>query len=166
MKRVSFLCHATVLFLLTALNGCALLYQDLEEPRVQLVSVVPQQISFSGIKLMCRLRIDNPNDVSIPVKGGKFALEVENTQIAKGALIDGFIIAAHDSELVDVIVDVDSGRSLALAMQMLSAGERELDYALTGYVDISIAVLGRVNIDERGSVRLTGKPVSGGTGTI
>ncbi len=133
---------------------------------MRLVSVEPQQISFSGVKLLCRLRIDNPNDVSIPVKGGQFGLEVEGMQIANGALIDGFTVAARGSELVDVVVDVDSGRSLALAVQLFSAGERELDYALTGHIYVAIAVLGRVSIDQRGSVSLTSKPTSGGTSTI
>jgi LEA14-like dessication related protein len=166
MNRVSVLFYVLMVYLLVALNGCALLYRDLEEPRVQLVSVTPQQIGFGGIKLLCRLRIDNPNDVSIPVKGGEFNLEVEDMQVAHGALIDGFTVEARGSELVDVIVDVDSGRSLALAIQILSAGERELDYALTGYVDVSISVLGRVRINETGSVPLARESAAGVGSTI
>jgi LEA14-like dessication related protein len=166
MQRVSIPRYAAALLLLTSLSSCALPYRDLEEPRVQLVSVAPQQISFSGIKLLCRLRIDNPNDVSIPIKGGQFDLEVEGTQIAHGVLVDGFTVVARGSELVDVVVDVDSGRSLALAVQLLSTGETELDYALTGYVDVAIGVLGRVRINETGSVPLTGEPASGRGSTI
>ena len=131
------------------------MYRNLEEPRIQLVGIAPQQISFSGIKLLCQLRIDNPNDVSIPIKGGQFDLEVEGTPIAHGELVDGFTIAAHGSEWVDVIVDVDSGRSIALAIQLFNAAEQELDYALTGHVDVSIAVLGRVRFKHKGSVPLT-----------
>jgi len=134
------------------------MYRDLQEPKIQLVSIAPQQISFSGIKLLCRLLIENPNDVSIPIKGGQFDLEVEGTQIAHGALVDGFTIAAQGSELVDVVVDVDSGRSIALAIRLFNANEQELDYALTGHVDVSIAVLGRVRFNEKGSVPLAGRP--------
>lgn len=148
---LSFLVTALLLF---SMQGCALMYRDLQEPRIQLISVSPEQISFSGVKLVCRLRIDNPNDVSIPIKGGQFNLEVEGTQVARGALVDGFTVEALGSELVDVVVDVDSGRTIALAIQLLNAGQQELDYALTGYVDISIAVLGRVRFDETGSVPL------------
>lgn len=163
MKRTSFpadsaLGYLVIGLLLASLQGCALMYRDLQAPRIQLVSVAPEQISFSGIKLICRLRIDNPNDVSIPIKGGKFNLEVEGTQVANGALVDGFTIAAHGSELVDVVVDVDSGRSIALAIQLLNAGEQELNYALTGHVDVSISVLGRVRFNETGSVPLTSLP--------
>ncbi len=143
---------------LLLLHGCALMYRDLQEPRIQLISVAPEQISFSGVKLICRLRIDNPNDVSIPIKGGKFNLEVEGTQVAQGALVDGFTIDARSSELVEVVVDVDSGRTIALAIQLLSAGEQDLEYALTGYVDVSISVLGRVRFNETGSVPLLSQP--------
>ncbi len=156
MKRVSVACLSVTLLLAT-LSGCASLYRDLEQPTVRLISVVPQQVSFSGLKLLCQLRIDNPNDVSIPIKGGKFNLEVENTQVASGALIDAFTIARQSSELVDVVINVDSGRSLALAAQLLGGGKQELSYALTGYVDVAIAVLGRVRLNETGSVQLNGE---------
>ena len=131
---------------------------------MQLVSVAPQQIGFSGVKLLCRLRVDNPNDVSLPIKAGQFDLEVEGAQIAHGTLVDGFTVPALGSEFVDVVVDVDAGRSLALAIQLLSAGERELDYALTGHVDVAIGILGRVHINETGSVPLISEPASGGGG--
>jgi len=160
MKRVSILHYFTALLLLASLHGCALLYQDLEKPQVHLVSITPEQVSFSGFKLLCRLRIDNPNNVSVPIRNGQFAFKVEGVQIAQGALIEGFTVTEHGSELVDVIVDVDSGRSLALTVQLLKAGERELDYALTGYVDVAIGVLGRVHINETGSVPLTKEPAS------
>lgn len=130
------------------------MYRDLQQPQIQLVSIAPQQISFSGIKLLCRLRIENPNDVSIPIKGGQIDLAIEGTQIAHGTLVDGFTVAAHSSEWVDVVVDVDSGRSLELAIKLLTTDQREFDYALTGHVDVSIAVLGRVRFSETGSVSL------------
>ncbi len=148
------------LLLLASLNGCALLYRDLVEPTVQLVSIAPQQVGFSGIRLLCRLRIENPNDVKIPIRGGNFGLAVEGVQVAQGALIDGFTVAARDSEIVDVVVDVDTARSLALAMRLLGGGEQAIDYALTGYIDVAIALLGRVRIDESGSVPLNGAAAS------
>lgn len=155
MNSLSTLKCAAVLVVSFFLSSCALMYQDLEEPGIQLVSVTPQQISFSGVKLLCRVRIDNPNDVSLPVKGGKFALEAEDMPVAHGALADEFTVAARDSELVDVIVDLDSASSIALAIQLFSSGAPELQYALTGHVDIAISVLGRVRFDERGVVPLT-----------
>jgi LEA14-like dessication related protein len=165
MIRVSILCYAAALLLLASLSSCALLYRDLQEPAVQLISVAPQQISFSGVKLLCRLRVDNPNDVSLPIKAGQFDLEIEGTQIAHGTLVDGFTVPALGSEFVDVIVDVDAGRSLALAIQLLSAGEQEFDYALTGHIDVAISILGRVHINETGRVPLTSEPALGGGGT-
>ena len=156
-----FLRCASLVILLGSVNGCALLYRDLEEPSIQLVGITPQQIGLGGIKLLCHLRVDNPNDVSIPIKGGQFGLEVEETPVASGALIDGFTVAAGGSVLVDVVVEVDSRRSLALGLRLLNAGAWKLDYSLTGHVDVAIAVLGRVPINEAGSVRLTSEAPSG-----
>ncbi len=153
--------YLVAVLLTVLLTGCSLLYRDLEEPRVRLVSVAPQQLGFSGIKLLCQLRIENPNDVSIPVRGGQFSVDVEGMQIAKGALIEGFSVAASGSELVDVVVNVDPRRSIKLAARLLSGGEQEVDYALTGHIDVAIAMLGRVRINETGSVQLTGKSDSG-----
>ena len=158
--RVYGLRYAVILLMPVLLGNCALLYRDLQEPGIQLVSVAPEQISFSGIRLLCRLRIDNPNDVSLPVKGGQITLEVEGLPVAHGVLTDGFTIAARDTEIVDVVVDVDSASSIALAIRVLSNGERELDYVLAGHVDIAISVLGRVHIEEKGSVPLTDRPRS------
>lgn len=163
MKKFSILHFSIGLLLLVSLNGCALLYQDLEEPRVRLASIKPQKVGFTGIRLLCTLSVDNPNEVSIPIKSGQFGLDVEGMQIATGALIDGFTVAARDSETVDIVVDVDARHSLSLAARLLSAGEQEFDYTLTGHVDVAIAVLGRVTINEMGSVQLNGKPVSTGS---
>ena len=166
--RVPGLRYAAILLMSALLGSCALFYQDLQEPRIQLISVTPEQISFSGVRLKCRLRIDNPNDVSLPVRGGQIDLEVEGLPIAHGELTDGFTIAERGTEIVDVIVDVDAASSIALAMRILSNGERELDYVLTGHVDIAISVLGRVHIEEKGSVPLTDRPRAGreGGGTV
>lgn len=160
LSKCLFLNYVVFAVLLVPIGGCALLYRDLEEPSVRLVGITPQQIGLGGIKLLCHLRIDNPNDVSIPIKGGQFGLEVEETRVANGALIDGFSVPAGGSEIVDVLVEVDSGRSLALGLRLLNAGARELNYALTGHVDVAIAILGRVSINETGSVRLTSEPTS------
>jgi LEA14-like dessication related protein len=85
---------------------------------------------------------------------------VEGLPVAHGELTDGFTIEARGMELVDVVVDVDSASSIALAIRILSNSERELDYVLAGYVDIAISVLGRVHIEEKGSVPLTNQPRS------
>jgi LEA14-like dessication related protein len=162
--RVSGLRNAVILLMPALLGSCALLYRDLQAPGIQLVSVAPEQISFSGIKLLCRLRIDNPNDVSLPVRGGQIDLALGGLPVAHGELTDGFTIAARDTVFVNVVIDVDSASSIALLIRVISNGERELDYVLDGHVDIAISVLGRVHIEEKGSVPLTARPRSGREG--
>ena len=146
-----------LLIAVIGITGCSLLVRDLERPGVQLVSIAPQQIGLSGIKLLCRLRIENPNDVDIPISGGEFQLEIETLQIATGELPERFSVPALDSELVDVVVDVDTGNSFALFLNVLGGSPDELEYALTGHIDVALTMLGRVRLDERGTVPLRGR---------
>lgn len=147
-------------------GGCSLLVRDLEKPGVQLVSIAPQQVGLSGIKLLCRLQIDNPNDVDIPISGGEFYLEIENLQIATGELPARFSVPALDNEVVDVVVDVNTGNSFALFLNLLGGSPDELEYALTGHIDVALALLGRVRLEERGTVPLRGRAYGGAQQSI
>ena len=147
-------CLIILLLMTMATSSCSLLVRDLEQPEVRLVSIAPQQIGFSGIRMLCVLQIDNPNDIDIPVKGGQFELEVEGISIASGELPGRLTVPALSKEFVEVIVDVNTGNSLALLLNVLGGATTELEYALTGYIDVAMSLLGRVQIDERGSVPL------------
>ncbi len=56
------------------LASCSLLQPDLQPPTVQLVSIVPESTTISSLSFRCRLRLDNPNTVDLPIKGGEVTL--------------------------------------------------------------------------------------------
>ena len=151
-KRAARLIVLLALFL--CLAGCALLQQDLVAPEVKLVAIAPTRISFSGVSLRCTLRVDNPNAVSIPIQGASFDLDIEGMPLATSYLPDSFDVAPQSSEMVDVIVDINSVKGLALVLNTLQSGDQTVDYRLKGYIDVAISYLGRVRVDESGEVDL------------
>ena len=55
--------------LVLACAGCSALLPKLETPRLSLVSLKMQDMNFFEQRLLVRLRVQNPNDIALPVKG-------------------------------------------------------------------------------------------------
>lgn len=150
--RVAPLFLVPVLLMLT---GCALLYRDLQPPTAELVSIQPDTIEGNlSLALTARVRLSNPNAVKLSIKGGRIEIKLNGSALADSTLKEDFIIPPSGSTDVNFRVNVDLLRGIAIGLNMLNDDSPEVDWQLSGYIDVGTNYLGRVFINESGSVDL------------
>jgi LEA14-like dessication related protein len=141
--------------LLTAalLAACALA-PKLEAPKL---SIVDAQILSSDLwsqRLKVRLRVQNPNDRALPVKGLEYTIEVEGQQFASGESAASFVVPAMGEAEFDTNVTINlAGALMKLLARGPSAGH-DVAYRLSGKVSLSEGFLRSIPFDERGTFRL------------
>lgn len=125
-----------LIVLCSVLNACTSLPKRAAKPTVELVSVIPLNISLSEQKLRFELNITNPNDFELPVEAVDFIARFNNTDIASGKSKQSTRIPPNGSGLL--ILDVTAGIDrLASTLQTLLLGEQlDLQYELSGSVQI------------------------------
>jgi len=132
------------------LAGCTTL--KLEAPKLSVISMKLQSADLFSQRLQVRMRVQNPNDRELPVKGIRYRIEVNDSELAQGLSDTPFVVPA----LGEAEFDVQLTANLAGALtQLLSKRSAEtLDYRLVGDVALSSGFLRRIPFDERGSVKL------------
>ena len=142
------LLSATLLALL--LQGCSLLQPDLQPPTVQLVSIVPESTTITSLAFRCRLRLDNPNTVDLPIKGGELSLLLAQQTAAHGRLADNITLPANASAEVDAIVSIDVMSAIGILARIMDDPNAALRYQIKDYVDVDVTRLGRIRFEESG----------------
>lgn len=145
-----------LLVLLCVLSiGCASIPKKAEKPTVELVSVVPLNISLSEQKLRFHLNVTNPNQFELPVESIDFIARFNDTDIASGKSLQSTVVPANGKATLTLDVTAGIDR-LASTLQTLLQGEQlNLNYELNGSVKIEdwatpipFNVIGAMDVDK------------------
>jgi len=119
------------------LGACATMSPYRESPRVSLVSIQPQEMKLLEQRFALQLRILNPNDVMIPVKGLSYSIEINDREFAYGVSQQAVDIPAFGEALLDVEV-VSNLLNVMRQLQAMSGETRNsLDYRLAGKLSLA-----------------------------
>src|SRR5437899_5864165 len=88
MSRILIVCVAL------GLSGCSLFVPKLEKPTLSVVSVHMLKSDLWHQELKVRMRVQNPNDRALPVKGLSYELDVDDQELAHGVSGDSFVVPA------------------------------------------------------------------------
>jgi LEA14-like dessication related protein len=131
--------------------GCAT--TSLEPPHLSVVSVRMQSADLFSQKLLVRMRVVNPNDRALPIKGLSYRIEVGESELANGASDAPFVVPAMGEAEFDVQVNANLASTL-LKIYRGGSAPKKLDYRLVGKVALSSGFVRNIPFDERGSVDL------------
>lgn len=152
MRAVSF---SVSLAASAMLGGCSLFVPKLETPQLSVVNVELQKADLWEQRMKVRMRVSNPNDRPIPVKGLSCALEVEGEELAHGVSGASFNVPA----LGEAEFDMNMTANMAGAIIKLlgkggnSVGD-EVEYRVTGKISLSEGLLRSIPFEDRGKFRL------------
>ena len=153
MPRTVFLLG--LIIITSQLSGCALLYRDLQPPTVELVAVQPEGLQNDlSLRVLTRLRITNPNSVALPIEGGRLEIGLNGEPVANSKLTEDFTVPANSSSDIDIRINVNMAAGLAIGLGILNSQQTDVAWQLSGYVDVGMQYLGRVNIEESGKIQL------------
>lgn len=67
-----------------AVSACAGLKPNLQAPQVSVRNVTMGKFDFSGLDVLVDLRVQNPNDLDLPLTGIEYGLSLQNIRVAEG----------------------------------------------------------------------------------
>ncbi len=136
-----------------ALAGCAT--PHFETPRLTVVDVQAVSTALWEQRLKVSLRVQNPNDVALSVKGIEYTLEVAGQQVASGASDASFVVPALGEAQFDTTVTTNMAGVL---LQLVGRGPNTLadgvDYRLAGKITLAAGWVRSVPFDEHGTFKL------------
>jgi LEA14-like dessication related protein len=135
-------------------SGCSFFLPKLQTPKLSVVNVELQKSDLWEQRLKVRMRVENPNDRPIPVKGLTVALDVQDQEIAHGVSGAAFNVPA----LGEAEFDMNMTANMAGALLKLLGSSNQLgdsiDYRIKGKLSLSQGLFRSIPFEDRGKVRL------------
>jgi LEA14-like dessication related protein len=152
---------ASLLVLL--LSACAgQLRPRVEPPEVRLAGLGFGQPGLFEQELRLDLRVANPNDFAVGVKGMTFDLQVNEIQFAHGRASQPFELPALGEAVVPVTLFVPTMDLLERALQL--GVEQRLEYRLSGEAEMDSLFVGMAPFEYQGKLALPRIPGLGARG--
>jgi LEA14-like dessication related protein len=148
-----------VVLSLLLMGGCASLNPSLEPPRISMVSMTQQPTRDMETVFQLELRLINPNDVPLSLKGIDCRLEINDSTIASGVSNQAAELPALGTLVYPVTVYASASDFIILMVHLMADGHRspedfELTYRLAGRVFLTDAIpgLNRLNFASEGDL--------------
>jgi LEA14-like dessication related protein len=138
-----------VLLLAVALSGCALFEPRLRTPRLSIVSIEVRRANLLEQQLRVRMRVENPNDRSIPVRGLSYTVYLGGQEFATGVSDASFVVPALGT--ADFNMDVTSNAAGALLTILNEPRGQGIVYRMRGRVELSRGWLRSIPFEESGT---------------
>jgi LEA14-like dessication related protein len=143
-----------IVVLSAALAGCAGFGRTLETPRVSLAGLQVQESRGMETVFLAQVRVTNPNDVDLDVRGVECRLDVNGKELAHGVSSARVRIPAMGSETIPVTI---YSSVLDIMRGLIGLPQREeLHYHLRGKVRLEGTgwLPSTLPFDSQGSVNL------------
>ena len=134
-----------------ALQGCAVFNRSYTEPEVTLANVEMLKANLWEQSFRLRLRVDNPNDRSLPVRGMHYQIHLNNMRLATGVTDRSFNVPAYGSEYFDITVRANIWRHLGPLLR-LAENPQPIDYRIDGHIRTGLFWAPRLTLREQGTL--------------
>ncbi len=148
----SFPALAAMLLVGAAGSGCAAFAPKLEKPTLSVVGVEVVDAQFSQQRFNVKVRVQNPNDRSLPVRGLNFTMQLAGEDFGTGQSAKAFTVPANGEAEFDVGVTTNLAASLLKILPKLDRNSGNLDYRLRGTVETDLMFLRSIPFDQKGLV--------------
>jgi len=85
-----------------SLGGCASVSPNLEPPRLSLAGLELVDATLFEQRFLLKLRVQNPNEFSLPIKGLDYELELNGQAFARGLSNKAVTVPRLGSEVIEV----------------------------------------------------------------
>src|SRR5688572_27978749 len=138
-------------------GACAHLGAKLEEPKIRVDSIELLESRGLNQRFRIGLRVINPNDRVLPVKGLSYSLSLNGYYLLDGVTNKVPTLEPYSETLVEVETATDLVGALRFLNDLVQNSNLEhLTYNLTADVSVQ-GWLGKITVEETGEVPLLGK---------
>lgn len=139
--------------LFAGLSGCSTwMSGGFKDPDVRLIKVDVIRAKLLEQHFVLRFRIDNPNSVSLPVRGLDYSVYLNEVKLAEGESSTWFTVPAHGHHEFDVPVRTNLWRHLRRIVKLLEKPEEPISYRLTGEVKTGFLFGRNVQVARNGEI--------------
>jgi len=139
--------------MLLVLAGCASLGPYRDPPRVSLVNVIPMEMTLFEQRYRLTLRIQNPNEVALPVDGMDYTVEINDHKFADGVSNQHFRVPAYGEQVIDVVVTSTLLNVLQQVRDQQAGPRDKLSWKLSGGLGVP-GHFGKLPFEYAGSLDL------------
>ena len=126
--------YGLLLVILFSLAACSALTKRPEAPIISLADIKLSKMGLLEQSFTLTLRMKNPNDFSLPLRGLTYALKLNGQNFAEGVSASQVTIAPYEEALVEV--DIVSNLLTAFNQLKGLSGGQPLEYSLSGKVGV------------------------------
>ncbi|HEX4268119.1 MAG TPA: LEA type 2 family protein [Steroidobacteraceae bacterium] len=141
-----------ILLLAFALSGCALFVPKLQTPRLSIVDIQVVKATFLEQRLRVRMRVENPNDRSLPIQGLSYTVYLGDQEFATGASDASFVVPALGT--AEFNMDVTANAAGAIFAALSRPAGQGIDYHMKGKVELAHGWLRSIPFEQSGSFML------------
>ncbi len=134
--------------------GACSLAPHFEHPHLSVIGVEVEGTQLLEQRFRVRVRVDNPNDRALPIRGLSFTMQVAGEDFGYGASAAPFTVPALGSAEFETIVTTDLATTLLRILPKLKDRSQPIEYRLTGKVETELTFLSSVPFDQRGTFTL------------
>jgi LEA14-like dessication related protein len=150
-RRLAALFAVAVLVAVAA--GCATMGKDLQKPDLSLVSIQMMSTDMFAQKFRVRVRVVNPNDLELPVRGLEYQIFLMGDSFAEGVSSDRFVVPALGEAEFDMIVTTNFVSSLGRLVSRVGGGKLEnIDYEIAGKVLLEKGAVRKIPFNKVGKI--------------
>jgi LEA14-like dessication related protein len=140
--------------LAVTLVACSSLVPRLETPRLSVVNVEMEQAGLWEQRFKVRMRVQNPNERHLPIKGLSYTLEVAGEDFARGVSDAAFSVPALGEAEFTMNVTANAAAALVRYLNKRDSASDAVDYRIVGKVSLAEGFLRSIPFEERGTLRL------------
>lgn len=133
------------------ISGCAVFGQGYTKPEIQLANLEMLQSNLWEQSFRLRLRVDNPNDRSLPVRGMHYRVYLNDSRLATGVTNQPFDVPAYGSEYFELDVRSNLWRHLGDLIKLVER-QQPVSYRIEGHISTGIFWARKLNLQEHGTL--------------
>jgi len=153
LASVSWICAVAL-----SASGCAAFAPKLETPQLSIIGAEIVKSDLFEQRLKARMRVQNPNDRELSVRGITYTIEVGGEEFGRGMSGTSFVVPRLGEAEFDMIVTANMAGTL---LRLLNKREQQggtrpdsLSYRIVGKVSLASGFLRSIPFEEKGELKL------------
>jgi LEA14-like dessication related protein len=148
---MSFVCACLAL-----LAACSTMPSKLVAPTIEVMAVQVMSADMFAQRFKLRIRVINPNDLELAVRGLEYEVLMMGDAFAEGVSGEAFLLPARGEAEFDMMVTTNFVSSFGRLLSRVSGGKLEnVDYEIVGKVLVDKGMVRSIPFNHRGTVDFT-----------
>lgn len=153
MNSTRYFMRGLLMLALLLSGGCSTWFgSSFERPEVQLVDAEIIQARLHQQEFKLKLRIDNPNNTSLPLRGISYDVQLNDIPLGNGHSTRLIKVPANGHTYVELPVYTNIWRHIRSLVRILEKPDQPISYALQVQVKTGLLFSKKVNVSRRGSL--------------